>query len=323
MLPVRFSPHSVLINTAGGTNAWINQIQSTSVDQNITLFEESGGSQTDREFVAEKEIAPTIPIETTDLSMLGTIGMLGVNLTAGSTTPGAVIYAREVPNQSLPAATTSAVHISMAVSDGLIVPVNLSASNNSTAKLSLMCHATLGTGTYSGATPVVSTNDVQITSGAGATVNIYTGGVVKFTPSSGANSGTPRLVLGVLSQTVGFGIGVKKETSDGDAHVTYVCIARRYPTMDFTTNDVELATEIGEGVSISSFAEFFTAVSQNGQRVAKATTSHVSITGTAGMLLPTKVDERFGKSATGAFKFVPSLNTNILTISTSAAIPTS
>jgi hypothetical protein len=318
-LPVRFAPYSVDINTAGGTTAWINQIQSTSVEQNITLFEESGGSQTDREFVAVKEVAPTIPIDTTDLSMLATIGMAGVSITPASGSPGVVIYAREIANQSLPALTSSAVHISMAVSDGLLVPMSLNATNNSTAKLQLMLHAILGsTATYSGATPVVSTASSTIASGAAGTVNVYTSGVVKYTISGGAS----RLVKGVISQSVNFGLKVRKEATDGEAHVTFVIIERRYPELTFVTDDVELATEIGEQVSISSFAMFFTALSQNGQRVAAATTSHVSITGTEGIVTPTKVEAQFQKSGNAAFKFTPALNTNLLTISTSAAIPT-
>ena len=323
MLPVRFAPYSVLVNTAGDTDLWINQIQSTDVDQNITLFEESGGSQTDREFVAQKEIAPTIAIDTTDLSTLATVGMLGVSITAGADTPGVVIYAREVPNQSLPASISSAVHITVAVSDGLLVPVNLTASNNSAARLSMMLHAILGSGDDSGATPLVETDDVEIASGAGGTVNIYTVGVVKFTPSSGTNSGTARLVEGIMSQSVNFGITIGKESSDGEAHVTYIRIKKRYPVLEFTTNDVELITEIGEGVSVSSFASFFRAVDQNGQRVDNGTSSHVSITGTAGLLNPKKGALKYDASGNAVFEFVPSLNTNLLTISSSATIPTS
>jgi hypothetical protein len=316
MLPVRFLPYSVYVDTGGGTDLWINQVESTSPDQNVTLFEESSGSQTDREFVATKLNAPTIAIATSDLSTLSTIGMAGVAITP---TPGCVVYARELPLQSLPAATSGSVHLSIAVSDGLLIPVSARASNNEAAKLNLILHAILGSNGSSLATPMVMTDDVAIPGGAGATVNIYTTGVVKYTISSGSS----RLVYGIMEQTVDFGIQVLKESDSGEAYPTQVAIIKRMPRMSFTTKDLELITEIGQGVSVSSYANYFRAVSQNGQRVPNATTSHVSIIGSEGMLLPKEVDQRYGQAGTASFEFVPTLNTNLLTISTSAAIPTS
>jgi len=320
MLPIRFLPYSVNVNTAGGSDLWINQVESTSPDQNVSLFEESSGSQTDREFVATKLNAPTMQLVTSDLSTLSTIGMAGIPVAPGSGTPGVVIYARELPLESLPAAIGSSVHLSIAVSDGLLIPQSIRASNESTARLTFMLHAILGsTATYSGATPMVMTDDVTIPSGAGATVNIYTAGVVKYTISGGSS----RLVYGIMEQSVDFGIQVIKESDSGEAYPTEVAIIARNPRLSFSTKDEELTTEIGQGQSISAFAMYFRAVSQNGQRVANATTSHISIAGTEGMVIPKKTDLTHQKAATASFDYVPTLNTNLLTISTSAAIPTS
>lgn len=319
-LPVRFIPHSTLVNTAGGVDAWINQCQSLNPEQNVTLFEESGGSQIDREYVASKSIMPTLALETTDLSMLATIGMAGIAVAPGSGTPGVVVYARELPLESLPAAIGGSVHLKIVMSDGLLIPVNLSAANNEAAKLSFMLHAILGsTATYSGATPMVMTASQAIATGAGATVNIYTAGVVKFTPSGGS----ARLVYGIVNQSVEFGIQVMKESDSGEVYPTQVAIIKRYPKLSFTTKDNELMTEIADGISVSAFAMYFRAVSENGQRVANATTSHVSFVGTAGMVVPKQNEMRWGQANGLTFEYLPSLNTSMLTISTAAAIPTS
>ncbi len=37
----RFLPHSVFLNTAGGVDAWINQIESTANNGGVTLYEET------------------------------------------------------------------------------------------------------------------------------------------------------------------------------------------------------------------------------------------------------------------------------------------
>jgi hypothetical protein len=320
VLTTRFVPNSVLVNTAGGTDLWINQIQSTSPDQRVTLIKESGGSQTDVEYIAIKTTEPMVPIVTTDLTNLATIGMAGIAVAPGSGTPGVVIYGRETPLESLPAAITSGVHLTMAVSDGMLIPETLEASNNESAKLTLMLHAILGsTATYSGATPLVTTAAQQIPSGAGVTANIFTTGVVKYTISGGSSY----LVYGIMRQSVKFGITLFKEWDSGEAHPTYIAIKHREPVLTFTTADLTQAANIGEGVSVSSCAFYFRAMSQNGQRVAQATTSHVSIIGTEGILKPAPVDQKYGNSSTASFEFHPSINTNLLTISTSAAIPTS
>ena len=94
MLTTRYTPYSVYINTAGGTDSWINQIQSTSPDQKVTLIKESGGSQTDVEYVAAKTTEPTVSIVTTDLTQLSTIGMAGLAEARGL--PLMLVYAAGV-----------------------------------------------------------------------------------------------------------------------------------------------------------------------------------------------------------------------------------
>lgn len=319
-LLTRYKPYSVFLNTAGSVDAWINQIQSTNIAPGISLFAETSGSEVDTQFVASKQIFPSIAISNTDLSALGTVGFNGVFISPGSGTPGATIYARQVPIGGLPAAIGSSDHITCVVSDGLLVPQSVRASNNSVAQLSMMLHATLGTtATYSNATPLVYTTAQTISSGQTATSNIYTGGPIKFTISGGSSY----LNAGIINQSVDFAIKVNVESTNSNVYPGFVSIDARSTTMEFTTKDAGLIATIGDGVSVSAFAEYFTNVAQNGQRVAPSTDTHVSIAGTAGMLTPTALTLSHASTGESQFRYTPSFSTQLITISVAATIPTS
>lgn len=305
MLTVRFIPHSVNVPAL---SLWINQIKSLGPDSGITLFEETSGSAIDREFVAAKEISPTIPIVTTDLAVLSSIGFSGAAISAS---PGLVVYGRELPLEAVPTAIGTADHLKLVVGDGLLVPMGIRASHNGVAELSLILHAILGTNQ---ATPFVWTASQAITSGAGATQNIYTAGPCKF------NS---RLVQGIRDLNVTFGIEVFKEGDSGDVYPSHVSIIARTAKIEFTTSDVEYVSEVGDGLAVTSGTAYFRKVAQNGQRIAPATASHISVAGTAGMITPGAVNLTHRRPGESAFTYTPTLNTNQITISAAAAIPTS
>jgi len=301
----RFIPHSLYMKT-GVIDAWINQVESSSPDSGVALFEESAGSETDREFVAIRGIDPTISIVTSDLSILATIGLAGLPIVPASGKAGITLFGRELPQGALPTALVTTDHITLTISDGVIIPTSLSASHNQAARLNLILHAILGTSQYSGATPFVFATGQAITSGAGQLANIYTTGPVKITDI-----------------TVNLGIQVLKESSDGEVYPSVTGIIGRMPTVSFSTKDAELIASVGDGISVSAFAAYFRQVSANGQRVAPATATHVSIVGTAGMVTPVGMSLQHRQSAAGSFIYTPVKNTNILTISIASAIPTS
>lgn len=315
----RYVPHAIKLATTAGVNAWINQLENYSLEAGISLFEESNGSATDREFVAAKEISPTLVISTSDLTILSTIGFAGIPI-AG--TAGCTVFLRELPNESVPTPIATANHIKMVCTDGLLVPTGLRAGNNAVARLGMTLHGLIGAGglnANSGTTVFTYTPSVAITSGAGATTNGFTAGPVKYTISGGSS----RLVQGIKDLNVDFGIQVLKEASDGEVYPTHASIISRMARVEFTTSDIELITEIGDGVSISAFAAYFRAVVIDGQRLAPATSGHVSISGTAGMIIPNTLNLRHKQSGDASFVYVPQLNSNLITISTTAAIPTS
>jgi len=315
-LQKRFLPHSAYLKT-GAIDSWINGIESINPENGIALLEETAGSETDREFVAVRDVSPTLPIVTSDVSLLATIGLAGLAIVPASGKPGLTMFGRELPLGALPTAIGTGNHISMAVSDGVIIPVSVNASHNQAAKLHLLLHAILGSTAYSGASPFVFTNSQTITAGAGQTANIYTTGAIKWT------SGGDKLVYGISDITVDFGLQVLKESADGQVYPDMVGIVARHPTIRFSTKDATLANTVGDGIAVTAFTAYFRQVAASGQRVAPATATHISIAGTAGIVTPANLNMQHRQGAAMHFTYTPVKNTNILTISTTAAIPTS
>lgn len=319
MLTTRIIPHAVHLITAGSVDQWINQIEAMTPESQVALFEETSGSETDRAFVAAKEILPTLPIITTDLTILSTVGFAGVYISPGSGTPGLVAYGRELPQGGLPTAIGTGNHISLTISDGLIVPVRIQAGHNTLAKLSLMAHAILGSSGSSGATPFVWASAQTITSGAGGTANEYCAGPVKWTVSGGSS----QLLQGIKQSSVDFGIGVMVDGSDSEVYSSHVSIPSRMSRFEFSTADAKQIAAIGDGIAVSAFAAYFRNIAADAQRTGPATTSHIKISSTAGMITPGSVNLTHKRGGETQFIFTPRFNTALLTISVAAAIPTS
>ncbi len=315
-LAKRFIPHSVKFDTAASVTGWLDEIESTGPDQGVQLFEESAGSETDREFVARRAVEPVMPISTKDLTFLGTCGFSGLFISPASGHVGLTAYGREVVNSGvLPTAIATANHLKMLVTDGLLVPLGIQASHNQSAKLSLMLHALLGTTpTYSQTAPMVFSASNAIPTGAGAVTKLFTAGPVKYDSV---------LIQGIMDLGVDFGLQVNKESDSGDVYPSHASILSRMPKIMFTTKDAELIATIGEGVSISTFAAYFRKVNQNGDRVAAATTEHIKINATAGMIIPGALGLAHKTPGSTPYTFIPTKNTNTISISTGSAIPTS
>lgn len=308
----RFVPHSVELITGP---IWINQIDGIETQSGVELIEESAGSETDTEFVAVRAINPVMPFSTSDLSVLTTIGFAGLALTNAGQTLAA--YGRQLPLGGLPTSVASSAHLKMVCQDGLLIPMSIQAQHGAVAKLGLALHGYLATG--GGATPFVFSTGNAIPSGAGQVANVYTTGPCKYTISGGAS----RLVQGISGIGVQFGIGLLKEGDSGDVYPTHVSIPSRAAKIEFTTKDAGLIAEIGDGISISAFASYFRQVAASGQRVAPGTATHVSVAATAGMVTPGSLNLVHKQAGHCSFIFTPAKNTNLITISATAAIPTS
>lgn len=314
MLAYRFLPYAAFLNTEAGTTLIINQIDSEQPDSGVKLFEEATGSEYDRMFVADKSIEPVVKFDTSDLTVLTTVGLAGVLINPGDATPGMTFFGRYFPTGGLPAATSASDHLELLISDGLLVPLSVRASHNSVAKLSLQAHAILGTtATYSSATPFVWTTAQAITTGATATANIFTTGPIKV-------DGV--LYQGIEDINVNFGIEVVKEGSDGDVYPSFIGIIMRMTSIEFTTADPQLMATFGDAYALSSsFAAYFRKVAANGTRVPIATTTHMKVAGTTGMITPGSVSLTHKKPGTASFTYRPT-GTTQLTMAT-AAIPAS
>jgi hypothetical protein len=315
-LTVRFVPHSVNL---GAASQWINQIEQTSPNHAVTSFEESSGSAIDREFVATKSIKPVLPFTTTDLTVLGTVGFSGYYF--AGTVSNFVVYGRQLPLGGVPAPLASSDHMKMTVSDGLLIPKSIHAGHDTIAKLALECHGILGASGVQ-ATPFVWTSDQAIATGAGQIANLYVSGPVKWTVSGGSS----QLLQGISSSGVDFGIQEFKDATDGEVYDTHISIVSRMPKIEFTTKDAEQITAIGDGISVSAFAMYFRNVLANGQRTPVATADHVSISATAGQIIPSTVKLAHKEAGDASFVFLPALPSvtgALISISTGTTIPTS
>lgn len=312
-----FVPHSVHIDTPS-LDDWVDGLQNADVDQGISVFEESGGSETDREFVAVRDRMPTLSMRTLDLTFMSVCGLNGIAITPDGSNPGLYAWGVAVPNKGRRTAIASSAHLRMQCSDGLIVPVSVSAGHNQPAMLELILHGILGSAAQSTARPFLFTKNQQVTAGAGATVYVFTAGAVKFT--SGGNT----LVLGVQDIRLNYGLQVLKEGSNGEVDPTHISIGERRPTFEFSTRDGELLADVTEdGLACTSFAMYFRKVALNGRRVAEGTGEHVSIVATSGLLLPGAKNLPHNRAGTARFTFRPVLDTQLFTISATATIPTS
>lgn len=321
----RYVPYAVHLV---GAAAWINQIYSTVMNSGTSLFEESTGSQTDRAFVAIREINPVVAIQTSDAGILGTIGFGGLSFTGATAVP-TVLYGRELPLGGLPSAVGSANHVSCTISDGLLVPVSYSGAHNAIARLSIELHALLGNGGSSGATPLVYAKNVSIATGdlpEPATNNMFAASVIHFTTGASSPAVSPRLLEGITEINVSFGIGVFKESTDSDVYPSYASIPSRMPRVEFGIRDADLAIECGDGLAITAFDTYFQRVLPNGQRSAKSATGstlgHVKISHTAGILFNGSVNLTHKSPAGGTYTFVPAGAAPLTSISTTSAIPT-
>ncbi|MCL2647735.1 MAG: hypothetical protein FWD61_12115 [Phycisphaerales bacterium] len=313
MLPIRFIPHAVQV-AAGSVNAWINQIASTGPNGGVSLFEETAGSETDREFAAAQNIQPTVSINTSDLTFLATCGFSGIPITP----PGITVYGRELPLGGLPTALATGNHLKLSIAGGIMAPVSIRASHNSVATLDLMIHAIQSNQTPP-TPPFVWEAGQSIPSGAQQIASIFTTGPVSYTISGGSS----RLLQGISDLSVDFGIQVLVEGDSGNVYPSHASIIRRMTKFEFTTKDVEAVSEIGDGVAVSAFGMYFRRVAPNGQRVSEGTTTHIGVSATSGMITPGATTLQHAQSGSSSFTFTPVKDTNLITISTTAAIPTS
>ncbi len=314
-----FVPHSVQVKTVGGVDSWIDQIVDSNMDAGIELIEESASGEVDREYVAVGSRNPTAGIETTDLSFLGTCGMNGIYITPNVSAPGLTAWGKFVPQGGARDLIATTSHLKMLCTDGMLIPMSVEGAHNRAARLKLMLHAILGsTPTYSGTYPLSFTKDQAITSGGGAVDILYTLACVRY------NDGGSKLISGLISGAVNFGISLFKEGSNSEVDPTYIAIKDRMPSFEFSTRDAEVIDNAGEGgVSCASFEMYFQKVQQNGERVSKATGAHISLISTAGMLKPGALNLPHNQEGEARFTFTPSKNSSILTIATNATIPTS
>src|SRR5262249_44365504 len=144
--------------------------------------------------------------------------------------------------------------------------------------------------------------------------NLYSLGPVKI------NSGA---LAAAQSVKWDFGIGPEIVAGDGDPYPTLSSLGKRQPTCAINGLDLTGISTFGaQGIALTAFRTFFRKMVAGGTRVADATTSHIKLFGTAGMLYPRGVRGPYGKNLEGEWNIVPTNDGthDIVQISTGSAV---
>lgn len=315
-----FSCHDIHIDSADGTDDWIDQIQSCDVEVGITNHEESGSSEVDRLMTAVQGRESMLNILTTQLGFLATCGLDGVRIYPDATNVGCNFWGKFHPIGGTRDEIATTTHMKGTISDGLAVPVSISGSHQQIATMQFAIHAILGTAAQSKAQPILFEKDQAITSGGGGDQVRYVPAVIKYTTGAGNV-----YVADLQSVNIDFGISVMKKGGGSEVDHTFVGIRSRNPSFNFSILDLELFADITSEhfVECTSFAIYFQKVDANADRVAIGTAEHLSIISTSGMLKLGSASLPHNETGQGSLNFTPVQNTNLFTISTTATIPAS
>lgn len=256
--------YAVNIATVEAVDLFIDQIQDFSIDPAIEPLLIAADGDVDPTFVAVGSQEPSISFTTTALATaLGGAGISGLKITSDADDDGAEFWFRKASEGGVRA--TGANHIKMTVNEGLLIPVSLSASEES---------ATLE---YRLITSYDSTNDPvvietsQSIEGTAAVSEVFVNGPVNI---NGAN------LPGVKEITVDFGIEPFIIRADGDVWPTFVAIKNRRPVITIRCYDVAALNTFGltgtaQGPTDSEI--YLKKVSEGSTRVSDVTEQHIKL----------------------------------------------
>lgn len=313
----RFIPYNASIKCTNLASAFLMQLKSYSLDLGVTIQEEASPGSLDRDELWVSDVTPKLPLVTTDLTFLSSCGMLGISIIPANSKPGFVAFGRNVPLGGVQDAIATASHVKVTVSDGLLVPVALRASHNQLAELSLLLHAILGTtATYSKTNPMLIEKASALVDSGYAVPKLFTAG-----PAQCTYSAATRIIQGIKDVSVNFGLNVKVESDSGNPYPSHASIYSRMPTFEFTTNDLAFAADVGEGLSVTSFSQFFRAIGELGIRVGGG--SDLSVNTSQGLIKPGAMNLQNRTPGTAAFTYYPTSISGgaVVSISTSDSCP--
>lgn len=270
----------------------------------IEAVETNSGS-VDPSFAAIMEGKPAFSFTTTALASALTYAGLTPLAIAAETD---LYFARLASGGTIDSGTT---HIKLSLSAGILVPKMIEASQGrEPAHISYDLYALSSDGL---------TNPITLTTGQalpsqGNVAELFTLGPCEFNTTPLTAGQSLRWDFGMNCQVVG---------SDGEPWPTYAAVDARRPGATLRGLDASALNVSGTaGLALTSFATYFRKVAKGGTRVPNATASHIKLSGTTGMLVPTGIRGSAQRPLDAEFQLIPTYDgtNNIVAISTASAI---
>lgn len=300
----RFTLYPCSLVHAGGTLN-LQQMQNFAVtpEAKITRIQPAGAIDQAANVMAMAD--PMIRFATRDLTTA--FGVFSASVGVALASGGATFRLQE--REDLSTFSTGTTHETFTVTQGLVIPTQLSATQDDENGASLGC---MLYPTWDGTNnPIVHNTGVDFSAApAPAFTSQFWLGPVYINGSE---------VPGIISSSVDFGISVAtKRTSGGYYAVTAVITSRR-PVIKFTTVKVDTVSAVDKFLRAlaGTIAVYYWKGSSNSSRVATATTSHCKISATAGGLTEDSITAEENDDGTVEVSIFP---TSALSVSVASAI---
>lgn len=298
----RYSSYPFTCTTSGAFA--LRQIDSQSVQPNAVKSQIVPGGAVDRAHVGLSAANPVIPITTRDLLTVFTAVAPSAVL---AFTSGTLRWQKRAEASTFDA---SAVHESLTIPKGVLVPGNLTASQQdaegASLNLSLMP-------LYDGTNPIFTRNtSVDLSAVTTPTfVSRYYMGPVYINSV---------LVPNIERVSIDFGLGYSRKAFNGSPYPTEGSVITRLPTMTFTSTAISIdnAVSMFARALAGTIAIYFQAGASASDRVAAATTGHIKISATAGEWCTDSISVQGNDDGTASFTVQP---TAALAVSVASAIP--
>lgn len=300
------------ININKTADVLLKQIVSQSMSAGLRKIIEASDGEVDPRYVAVMDQRPTMGFSTTDIkTALDLAGISGHEIDVDDGAQGAL----EMFFQKLAEGGTRAGagnHMKLAVNEGILIPVTLSASQGGRATLTYLCVCT-----YDGTNnPIVIAISQDLAAGTPGTAVLWTLGPIEL-------NGT--LVNGIVDVSINFGIDLRIDASDGEHWARFVAIMNRQPSVSFSTPDVGLFNTLGLSGAAQGATDslvYLRKLAEGSTRVADATAEHIKITVDEGHINVEDITTEHGQRAGVTGIITPTYDgTNaILAIDTAAAI---
>ena len=281
-------------------------IQITDQDYRAGLSEilERGSGTVDNEFAAVGEAKPMLSFTTTALAtVLGLVGLDGYAITSQTD-----FYFAQVAQGGMRGG--AGTHIKMTLTNGMVVPKSLSASQGQPAKLTYDLYP-------------ISTDGVTAPIVIATAQSLPTIPIVSELFTLGPAWVNANALAALQSMNWEFSPQMEHVAGDGQAYPTFCGMTGRSYSCALNMLDLTALSTLGlNGLPLANFRTFLRKIVKGSTRVADATASHIKISGTTGMLLPRGARGPNNRPLSGDWNIVPTYDgTNAcVALSTASAI---